>query len=110
MTNEQPDMKQEQFADPVRRAFAEHIVALACEWPDAVSRGELADAAAEMALWKAAYFGAAGLECDAVVAAERERLRGYFCAALADKGITWPGEVDILYDKCFAEPFGLDDA
>ena len=58
MTNEQPDMKQEQFADPVRRAFAEHIVALACEWPDAVSRGELADAAAEVALWKAAYFGA----------------------------------------------------
>ena len=33
---------------------------------------------------------------------ERERLRGYFREALADKGITWPGEVDILYEQCFA--------
>jgi hypothetical protein len=36
------------------------------------------------------------------VAAERERFRAYFDHALADKGIVWPGEVDILYDKCFA--------
>ena len=34
---------------------------------------------------------------------ERERLRGYFLDALADNGIMWPGEVDILYDKCFAD-------
>jgi hypothetical protein len=35
--------------------------------------------------------------------AERERLRGYFREALADTGITWPGEVDILYDRCFSD-------
>ena len=46
------------FSDPTRRAFAEHIVSLACAWPDAVDRGEALDAAAESALWKAAYFGA----------------------------------------------------
>ena len=40
----------------------------------------------------------------AQVDAERERLRGYFREALADKGITWPGEVDGLYAKCFEEP------
>ena len=45
-----------------------------------------------------------------LAAAERERLRGYFRDALADKGIMWPGEVDILYDKCFAEPLVLDGA
>ena len=37
----------------------------------------------------------------AAVAKERERLRGCFRDALADTGITWPGEVDILYGKCF---------
>jgi hypothetical protein len=37
------------------------------------------------------------------VAAERERIRSHFRAALADTGITWPGEVDILYDKCFGD-------
>jgi len=41
--------------------------------------------------------------------AERERLRGYFLEALADKGITWPGEVDILYDKCFVAPYVPDE-
>ena len=46
----------------------------------------------------------------AVVAAERERLRGYFRDALADTGIMWPGEVDILYEKCFAEPLIVDGA
>jgi len=35
--------------------------------------------------------------------AERERLRGYFREALADTGITWPAEVDILYDRCFSD-------
>jgi hypothetical protein len=45
--------------------------------------------------------------------AERERLRGYFREALADTahfrealadtGITWPGEMDILYDRCFSD-------
>jgi hypothetical protein len=40
---------------------------------------------------------------------ERERLRGYFRDALADKGIVWPGEVDILYDKCFAAPYVPDE-
>ena len=39
-----------------------------------------------------------------VRAGERKRLRGYFREALADKGITWPGEVDGLYAKCFEEP------
>jgi hypothetical protein len=34
---------------------------------------------------------------------ERERLRGYFREALADTGITWPAEVDILYDRCFSD-------
>lgn len=43
----------------------------------------------------------AAVETAKAVAAERERLRGYFREALADTGITWPGEVDILYDKCF---------
>lgn len=42
--------------------------------------------------------------------AERERLRGYFRDALADHGITWPGEVDILYDKCFGAPYVPDEA
>ena len=42
--------------------------------------------------------------------AERERLRGYFRDALADTGITWPGEVDSLYDKCFATPYVPDEA
>jgi chemotaxis regulatin CheY-phosphate phosphatase CheZ len=42
--------------------------------------------------------------------AERERLRGYFRDALADTGITWPGEVDILYDKCFGAPYVPDKA
>lgn len=42
--------------------------------------------------------------------AERERLRGYFREALADHGITWPGEVDILYDKCFGAPYVPDEA
>ena len=49
---------------------------------------------------------------DAVEAArlcERELLRGYFNEALADHGITWPGEVDILYDKCFAAPYAPDE-
>ena len=41
-------------------------------------------------------------EIQAEVEIERERLRGYFREALADKGITWPGEVDILYEQCFA--------
>ena len=41
---------------------------------------------------------------------ERERLRGYFRDALADHGITWPGEVDILYDKCFGAPYVPDEA
>ena len=45
----------------------------------------------------------------AAVAAERERLRGHFRAALEDKGITWPGEVDMLYDKCFAAPYVPDE-
>jgi hypothetical protein len=36
---------------------------------------------------------------------ERERLRLYFQEALADKDVVWPGEVDILYDKCFAVPY-----
>jgi hypothetical protein len=40
---------------------------------------------------------------------EQERLRGYFRDALADHGITWPGEVDILYDKCFAAPYVPDE-
>ena len=40
-----------------------------------------------------------------VVAAERERIRGHFREALSDKGITWPGEVDILYDQCFSAPW-----
>jgi hypothetical protein len=42
--------------------------------------------------------------------AERERLRGHFRDALADTGITWPGEVDILYDKCFGAPYVPDEA
>lgn len=42
--------------------------------------------------------------------AERERLQGYFRDALADTGITWPGEVDILYDKCFGAPYVPDEA
>ena len=42
--------------------------------------------------------------------AERERLRGYFREALNDHGITWPGEVDILYDKCFGAPYVPDEA
>ena len=42
--------------------------------------------------------------------AERERLRGYFRDALADTGITWPGEVDMLYDKCFGAPYVPDEA
>lgn len=37
----------------------------------------------------------------AAAAVERERLRGCFDETLADHGITWPGEVDILYDQCF---------
>ena len=41
--------------------------------------------------------------------AERDRLRGYFRDALADTGITWPGEVDILYDKCFGQPYVPED-
>lgn len=41
---------------------------------------------------------------------ELERLRGYFREALADHGITWPGEVDILYDKCFGAPYVPDEA
>lgn len=42
--------------------------------------------------------------------AERERLRGYFLEALNDHGITWPGEVDTLYDKCFGAPYVPDEA
>jgi hypothetical protein len=45
----------------------------------------------------------------AAVAAERERLRGYFREALADKSLCWPGEVDILYDRCFAAPYVADE-
>mgnify|MGYP000010225539 CR=1 FL=1 len=41
----------------------------------------------------------------ALVAAERDRMRVLFRAALSDKGVTWPGEVDILYDRMFAEPW-----
>jgi hypothetical protein len=37
----------------------------------------------------------------AAVLAERERFRAMFDEALADHGITWPGEVDILYEKMF---------
>jgi len=40
---------------------------------------------------------------------ERERLRAYFMEALADKGIVWPGEVDMLYDRCFAAPYVPDE-
>jgi hypothetical protein len=47
---------------------------------------------------------AAWEQVDAAVAAERERLRGHFLYALADTGVVWPGEVDILFDKCFATP------
>lgn len=42
--------------------------------------------------------------------AERERLRVYFRDAMADHGITWPGEVDILYEKCFGAPYVPDKA
>ena len=38
---------------------------------------------------------------DAAILAERERFRAMFDEALADHGITWPGEVDILYEKMF---------
>lgn len=37
----------------------------------------------------------------AAILAERERFRAMFDEALADHGITWPGEVDILYEKMF---------
>jgi hypothetical protein len=46
--------------------------------------------------------------CGAARLRERERLRGYFVEALADKGIVWPVEVDILFDKCFAAPYVPD--
>jgi hypothetical protein len=42
----------------------------------------------------------------AVAAAEEnERLRGFFRKALADTEIVWPGEIDILYEKCFSAPY-----
>lgn len=41
--------------------------------------------------------------------AMRERLRGHFRDALADHGISWPGEVDILYDKCFGAQYSPDE-
>jgi predicted phage tail protein len=47
---------------------------------------------------------AAWEQVDAAVAAERERLRGHFLYALADTKVVWPGEVDILFDKCFVKP------
>ena len=37
----------------------------------------------------------------AAILAERERFRAMFDEALADHSITWPGEVDILYEKMF---------
>jgi len=37
----------------------------------------------------------------AAILAERDRFRAMFDEALADHGITWPGEVDILYEKMF---------
>ena len=40
---------------------------------------------------------------------ERERLRAYFLETLSDTGIVWPGEIDILYDKCFAAPYVPDE-
>ena len=43
-------------------------------------------------------------QVDAAVAAERERVRGHFLYAMADTGVVWPGEVDILFDKCVATP------
>ena len=64
-----------------------------------------ADHARVLALQQASYEREILVE----VEIERERLRGHFRVALADKGITWPGEVDILYDKCFAEPWASDE-
>ena len=46
----------------------------------------------------------------AEVAKERERLRGFFREALSDRGVTWPAEVDMLYDRCFAEPYSPDES
>lgn len=40
---------------------------------------------------------------------ERERIRGLFRDALADKKVTWPAEVDELYDRCFSAVQVLDD-
>ena len=37
----------------------------------------------------------------AAILAERERFRAMFDEALSDHSITWPGEVDILYEKMF---------
>lgn len=37
----------------------------------------------------------------AAVLAERDRFRAMFDEALSDHSITWPGEVDILYEKMF---------
>ena len=64
-----------------------------------------ADHARVLALQQASYEREISVE----VEIERERLRGYFREALADKGITWPGEVDILYDKCFAASRASDE-
>ena len=47
---------------------------------------------------------------DAVVEHERERLRGFFREALSDRGVIWPAEVDMLYDRCFAEPYSPDES
>jgi hypothetical protein len=38
------------------------------------------------------------------VEAERARIKAAFDYALADTGICWPGEVDILYEQVFGEP------
>lgn len=37
----------------------------------------------------------------AAILAERDRFRAMFDEALSDHSITWPGEVDILYEKMF---------
>jgi hypothetical protein len=47
---------------------------------------------------------------DAAVSKERNLLRGFFREALADKDVVWPAEVDMLYDRCFAEPYKPDES
>jgi hypothetical protein len=72
----------ERWADPALREFAEHIVTLACEWPDAAARGERPDAEAEHALWAAVY---AGAEAAGVAERQRAHALGYAAGVAAER-------------------------